>query len=198
LIAANQPITISILSKLTSASVLFAPDFMPAPASALSVFDVSKLARELIVECQEWGPDSGPLSAYARTIFETLAAVVQNLAQSPSPCVLPTPSSDALARALALTEEQAAHAPNFIDIARESGQSSRALARRFSEEMGMTWRDALRRIRMIRAVEALASTDASVTEIAMSVGYNSLSSFNVAFRDLTGKSPSQYRATFQG
>lgn len=198
LIAANQPITISILSKLTSASVLFAPDFMPAPATALSVFDVSALARELIVESRTWGPESGPLSPYARTIFKTLATVVLNLAQTPSPCVLPTPTSDALSRALALTEAQAAGAPNFRDIAQDSGQSPRALSRRFSDEMGMTWRDALRRIRMIRAVEALASSDASVTDIAMAVGYNSLSSFNAAFRDLTGTSPSQYRATFQG
>lgn len=197
LIAANQPITISILSKLTSASVLFAPNFMPAPASVLSVFDVSALARELIVECQNWGPESGPLTPYAQSIFKTLAAVVQNLALSPSPCVLPTPTSDALVRALTLTEEQAENTPKFTDIARGSGQSPRALARRFSDEMGMTWRDALRRIRMIRAVEALASTDASITEIAMAVGYNSLSSFNVAFRDLTGKTPSQYRASFQ-
>ena len=60
----------------------------------------------------------------------------------------------------------------------------------------MTWREALRRVRMIRAVEALATSDAPITEIAMSVGYNSLSAFNAAFRDLTGKSPSAYRATF--
>jgi AraC-like DNA-binding protein len=197
LITANQPITISILSRLTSASVLFSTNFMPTPASVLSVFDVSPLARELIVECQDWGPESGPLTPYAQTILETLATVVRNLAQSPSPCVLPTPSSDALTRALALTEEHAANDPKFTQIAHDTGQSPRALARRFSEEIGMTWRDALRRIRMIRAIEALASSDASVTEIAMTVGYNSLSSFNVAFRDLTGKSPSQYRATFQ-
>jgi AraC-like DNA-binding protein len=198
LIAAGHPITISILSKLTSASVLYARGFMPEPPQALTVFDMSPLARELIDECRAWGPESGPLTPYARRIFETLAAVASKLAESPSPCVLPTPTSPALARALALTERQADGAPSFTAIAREAGQSPRALARRFAEEMGMTWREALRRIRMIRAVEALASSDASVTEIALSVGYSSLSAFNAAFRDLTGKSPSEYRATFRG
>jgi AraC-like DNA-binding protein len=197
LIAAGHPITVSILSKLTSASVLFAPSFMPPPAQVLTVFDISLLARELIMECLAWGPESAPLTPYARRIFETLAAVVLKLAESPSPCVLPSPASPALARALALTEEQANGTPSFEDIARETGQSPRALARRFSEEMGMTWREALRRIRIIRAVEALAGSDASVTEIALAVGYNSLSAFNAAFRDLTGRSPSEYRATFQ-
>ena len=197
LISAGHPITISILSRLTSASVLFAIDFMPAPPDVLSVFDVSPLARELIGECQTWGADNGPLTPYSRSIFQSLSAVVTRLAQTPSPCVLPVPTSPALARALALTEEQATSTPNFNDIARKTGQSPRTLARRFSDEMGMTWRDALRRIRMIRAIEALAISDAPITQIALDVGYNSLSAFNVAFRDMTGKSPTQYRATFQ-
>jgi AraC-like DNA-binding protein len=62
----------------------------------------------------------------------------------------------------------------------------------------MTWSEALRRIRIIRAVEALAGTEAPVTEIALEVGYSSISAFNAAFRDLTGKSPTEYRASFRG
>lgn len=197
LITADHPVTISILSRLTSASVLFAPGFITAPQQVLSVFDVSPLARELIYECRAWGPDNGPLSAYARRLFETLADVVMLLAQNPSPCFLPTPSSPALIRALTLTEKNFAGSPNFEGIARDTGQSSRALARRFAEEMGMTWREALRRIRIIRAVEMLASSNNSITEIALAVGYNSLSAFNSAFRELNGKSPSEYRATFR-
>lgn len=197
LIAADHPVTISIQSRLTSASVLYAPSFAPSPPQVLSVFDVSPLARELIAECREWGPEGGALSPYAQRIFETLVAVILKLAETPNPCVLPTPTSPGLARALLMTEERAGGAPVFTEIARATGQSPRALARRFSAEMGMTWREALRRIRLIRAVEALASGDAPVTEIALDVGYNSLSAFNAAFRDLMGKSPGEYRATFR-
>ncbi|MBR0556302.1 helix-turn-helix domain-containing protein [Ciceribacter sp. L1K23] len=197
LIAAGEPITISILSKLVSASVLFSPSFMPAPARALTVFDVSPLARELIAECRQWGQETSSLTSYARQIFKTLSTVALRLAETPSPCVLPAPASEGLARALALTEERARGEPDFDTIARDSGQSPRTLARRFSEEMGMTWREALRRIRIIRAVEALAMTDASVTDICLSVGYTSLSAFNAAFRDLTGKTPTEYRASFR-
>lgn len=196
LIAAGHPITITILSKLTSASVLFATNFMAPPVQTLSVFDVSPLARELIFACREWGPENGSLTPYSKRIFETLAVVVSDLAQNPSPCVLPVPNSAAVTRALALTEELSSGTPRFEEVARSTGQSSRALARRFAEEMGMTWSEALRRIRMIRAVEELAQSESSVTEIAMGVGYNSLSAFNTAFRDLMGMSPTQYRATF--
>lgn len=51
---------------------------------------------------------------------------------------------------------------------------------------------------MMRAVEALAGSDSPVTEIAFLVGYNSVSAFNAAFRDLLGVSPTQYRESFRG
>jgi AraC-like DNA-binding protein len=88
-------------------------------------------------------------------------------------------------------------AARTLTIARATGQSTRALARRFADEMGMTWRQALQRLRLMRAVEALATTDAPVTEIALDVGYNSLSAFNAAFRELVGTSPTAYRRSFR-
>jgi len=198
LIAAGEPVTISILTRLVSASVLFAPGFATPPPAPLSVFEVTPLARELIAECRTYGEDAGPLDSYARQLLATLAAVAARLALSPTPCVLPAPSSPVLARALALTEARQADAPSFPEIARESGLSPRALSRRFSEELGMTWGQTLRRIRMISAVEALAGSQAPVTEIAFSVGYASLSAFNAAFRDFAGQSPSAFRAGLRG
>ncbi len=196
LIAADHPVTIAILTQLTTASVLFAPGFMSAPPRAVTVFDVSPLARELIHECRDFGPDS-VLDAYARALFTTLSAVALKLCNTPSPFVLPVPSSPQLQRALDLTEAQAAGQPVFGAIARATGQSPRALSRRFAAEMGMSWQQALRRIRLMRAVELLASTADPVTEIAMTVGYTSLSAFNAAFRELVAMSPTQYRASFR-
>ena len=60
----------------------------------------------------------------------------------------------------------------------------------------MTWRAALRRLRVLRSIELLAGSDGSVTRIAMDVGYNSLSVFETAFRDLTDTTPTEYRAGF--
>jgi len=196
LIAAGHPITISVLSQLTTASVLFPSSVMDEPSEALSVFDMTPLARELVAECRDWGQDAHPLSEYARGIFAALSGVVTRLAQMPSRCVLPAPKSQALIKAVALTEEQFDRNLAFDEIALSSGQSPRALARRFAEEMGMTWTQTLARIRIINAIERLATTDATITQIAVSVGYNSLSGFNAAFRDLTDMTPTQYRTSF--
>ncbi len=196
-IAAGEPITISILTKVTSASVLFSPTVFLAPKTPLVVFDMSSLARELIAECRPWVSQNEPLSPYAAQIFSTLATVVENLVKTPSACSLPVPKSIGLVKALEMTESQYDNDPKFTDIALATGQSERALARRFSAEMGMTWREVLRRIRLMKAVELLAGSDEPVTTIAFNVGYRSLSAFNAAFQDLIGKTPSQYRATFK-
>jgi AraC-like DNA-binding protein len=70
----------------------------------------------------------------------------------------------------------------------------RSLARRFMGEIGMTWGEAQRRMRMIRAIEAMAEGERTVADIALSVGYSSLSAFNAAFRDFTGQTPTEFRA----
>jgi AraC-like DNA-binding protein len=176
--------------------VLFSTDFMTSPKNVLTVFEMSPLARELVRECRNWGADSGPLSPFAKRIFGTLADVVHQLALVPSKSVLPSPKSPQLVRAVQLTHDMAHAEPTFGEIAAQSNQSPRALARRFSSEMGMTWREVLRHIRIIKAVELLATTDAQITEIAFSVGYGSLSGFNAAFRQQMQMSPTEYRASF--
>lgn len=76
-------------------------------------------------------------------------------------------------------------------------QTPRTLARRLLAETGQRWGEILRRMRMIRAIEMLAETDLAVTEIALSVGYQSLSAFNASFRSFTGQTPTAYRDGFK-
>ena len=52
-------------------------------------------------------------------------------------------------------------------------------------------------VRILRAIEMMASGNESVTTIAMHVGYSSLSAFHAAFRDLTDQTPSEYRRGFE-
>ncbi|WP_243704541.1 helix-turn-helix transcriptional regulator [Micromonospora sp. KC723] len=103
--------------------------------------------------------------------------------------------SPELRRALRLTQDRLAVQVRLEDVAREVGLAPRSLARRF-EETGMTWRATLRWMRMLRAIEELAAGDASVTTVALTVGYTPLSAFNAAFRELTGRTPTQYRTSF--
>ena len=196
LLSAGRPATVSIPQPATTASVLFHVDFVPPPPQDLMVFDLDPLARALVAECGGWPEADEPLPPYARTIFAALAAVAWKQAESPSPVVIPSGRSVEVRTALRLTEERLGDEVRFEDLAAAVGLVPRSLARRFEAEMGMTWRATLRRMRVLRAVERLAADDTPVTTIAHDVGYGSLSAFNVAFRELTGATPSEYRHTF--
>jgi AraC-like DNA-binding protein len=197
LISAGEAILVAIPQPVTTSSVLFDPGFAPEPPAPLTVFDLSVLARALLSECADWQDSAEPLPSYARSVFGALAAVTWRLAQHPSPVMVPAGDSPELRRALALTNERLAEDVRFEDIANDVGLAPRSLARRFEDECGMTWRAVLRRMRVLRAIEQLAASEDTVTTIAHSVGYTSLSAFNAGFRDLTGCTPSQYRATFR-
>jgi AraC-like DNA-binding protein len=194
LIAAEHPIEITVPVPVVSASVLVSTDFAPAPAAPLSVFDLSPLANALLAECGAWGESDEPLADYAVTMFRALVAATWELATRPSPARMPAGRSTELRRALALTQERLAEDPRVETIAADVGVAARTLARRFEEELGMTWRAALRRLRVLRAIELLAASDDTVTNIAMTVGYSSLSAFQAAFREITGQTPTAYRS----
>ncbi|WP_433201355.1 AraC family transcriptional regulator [Dactylosporangium sp. CS-047395] len=193
LIEAGRAIRVSIPQPVTTASVLFDTAFCPPPAAPLAVFDLTPLARALVAECADCA-DSG--TPYGAALFTALAAVAWRLAETPSPVVVPAGRSAELRRALRLTEERLGGQVRFEDVADAIGLAPRSLARRFEDETGLTWRAVLRRMRIMRAVEELAAGDAPVTKIAFAVGYTSLSAFNAAFRELTGRSPTQYRESF--
>ncbi len=196
LIAAGEPIQVAIPQPVTTSSVLFDPGFATPPPAPLTVFDLSPLARALVTECVQWPDAEGPLPSYARSVFGALAAVAWRLAEHPSPVTVPAGRSPELRRALAVTEQGLTEDLTFEDVARDVGLAPRSLARRFEDECGLTWSAVLRRMRVLRAIEQLATNQGAITTIAHAVGYTSLSAFNVAFRDLTGRTPTQYRRTF--
>ena len=197
LITAGEAIHVAIAQPVTTSSVLFDPGFAPEPPAPLTVFDLSPLARALVSECVAWPDAEEPLPPYAHSLFSALAAVAWRLAQQPSPVTVPAGRSPELRQALALTEHRLAGEIRFEEVARDVGLAPRSLARRFEDECGMTWSAVVRRMRVLRAIEELAIGEDSVTTTAHAVGYTSLSAFNAAFRDLTGRTPTQYRATFQ-
>lgn len=76
-------------------------------------------------------------------------------------------------------------------LAIESGLSSRSLNRLMLQELGLTPKQFLVAARIEKALELLRKPGASVTDVAYSVGYNSLSQFISAFRAQTGQLPSE-------
>ncbi len=72
-----------------------------------------------------------------------------------------------------------------------AGASARTLARLFEREAGMTFGSWRQQLRLLRSLELLAGGE-SVTSVALSLGYESLSAFVSMFRRNLGRTPGRY------
>ncbi|MBS5481634.1 MAG: helix-turn-helix domain-containing protein [Clostridiales bacterium] len=82
-------------------------------------------------------------------------------------------------------------------LALDSGYSVRSLTAQFKQCTGETVIGFLHRLRIEKACYYLSCTAMSITEIALSVGFNNLSFFNKVFKTQTGQTPSQYRTALK-
>ncbi|WP_375196127.1 helix-turn-helix transcriptional regulator [Sphingobium sp.] len=82
-----------------------------------------------------------------------------------------------------------------IQMLADACQLSRShLSRSFREATGTTLVEYSTAIRMIRAKALLAAKDMSIGDVAMQIGFGSLSSFSNAFRRETGYNPTEFAA----
>jgi AraC-like DNA-binding protein len=79
-------------------------------------------------------------------------------------------------------------------LARIAHVSEAHFIRTFRATFGETPHRYLQRRRVERSMFMLRETDRSVTEICFDVGFASLGTFGRTFRDIVGKSPTQYRS----
>ncbi|MFC3853219.1 helix-turn-helix transcriptional regulator [Salinispirillum marinum] len=80
-------------------------------------------------------------------------------------------------------------------LASELGTSVHYLSQVLSQEMQTTFYGYINDARIAAAKEMLKTSQQSVLDVAMSVGYNTRSSFYKAFKQRTGMTPSKYKAS---
>lgn len=154
------------------------------PSSCCEVWRVSPLLREVIIRFAD-EPETllaEHLGALLVAELDRLDTVPINFSKAQSPQLISI--QDAL---LANPSDKR----TLSQWAREVGALPRTLMRRLKAETGMTFRQWRRQIRVLKATEALA-TGASVTAVALDVGYETSSAFIEAFRQHTGKTPARY------
>ena len=178
-----------MLGEVTMRTLYLWPDaaaFMPATCH---VVPVSSLLRELIVRATELPvhyDESGPAGHVVALILEELRGL-QSL-----PLQLPMPR-DARLRGLcqALLDAPGDQRP-LAAWAKTVNASGRTLARRFQSETGLSFGAWRQQARVLEAMGRLGS-GAPVTQVALDLGYESVSAFSAMFRRAAGASPSYYR-----
>jgi AraC-like DNA-binding protein len=97
--------------------------------------------------------------------------------------------------ALRLMHHNPAHSWTVAELARETGVSRAALARRFHELVGEPPMTFLTNWRIALAADLLLDPGATIGSVAQQVGYGSPFALSVAFKRVRGISPQQHRTS---
>jgi AraC-like DNA-binding protein len=102
-------------------------------------------------------------------------------------------SDPVIGHALRLLHHNPAHPWTVAELARETGLSRAALARRFTELVGEPPMSFLTSWRIALAADLLLEPGATVGSVAHQVGYSSPFALSTAFKRIRGVSPQQHR-----
>jgi AraC-like DNA-binding protein len=186
--------SIVMLSDLTMRTLYLREDAASFMPKACRVVPVSPLLRELIVRATELPlqyDEDGPAGHVVALVLAELRGL-QSL-----PLQLPMPAHPRL-RALCQTLLRAPGDPRTLDEwAKMLNASARTLARRFRSETGLSFGAWRQQARVLEAMGRLGG-GAPVTQVALDLGYDSVSAFSAMFRRAAGASPSEYRLRPQG
>jgi AraC-like DNA-binding protein len=153
------------------------------------VLPISPLLRELIVRATELPmqyDERGPAGHVVALILTELRA------EQSLPLQLPMPRDTRLRR-LCQALLAAPGDPRTLDAwAGTANASARTLARLFQSETGLTFGAWRQQARVLEAMGRLAN-GAPVTQVALDLGYESVSAFSAMFRRAAGASPSAFR-----
>lgn len=107
---------------------------------------------------------------------------------------LRAPLCTPIQRAMGLIQQRYWEQVSLSALAGQVGMSKYRLSHRFREEIGMTFRDYVLRVRIERAKVLLADRHVSISEVAQNVGFGDLPHFDKVFKRYAGITPSAYRS----
>ena len=147
---------------------------------------VTPLLRELILHVSRIGALDRRKPEQARLVGVLLD---QLAAARDVSLALPSPRDPRARRFAELVTRAPGDDASITALARRAGASLRTIERCFLRETGVPVGDWRRRVRLFHALRLLED-GASVTEVALDVGYASTSAFSQAFARQFGRSPS--------
>jgi AraC-like DNA-binding protein len=156
------------------------------------VLDATPLLRELIQFATRWPATRRRGDRLANAYFRSFGMLLEEWLVEAKAYRLPRGRSKLVQQAIALTVEHCAEL-ELPWLCRRLGVSERSLRRHLHAETGLGFRELSAQARVLRAMALLADGQNSVTETALSVGFESPSAFAKSFARVAGESPRAYR-----
>jgi AraC-like DNA-binding protein len=185
----------TMIRNLDGVSIYFDPACFPHDhTKRIQTFPITTMVQEMLLHTLRWQPGSVEHTLIARSFYQTLSMLCMEQMQAKPDRLftLPRATHPSIMRAMEAALANPGQA-NLSLALHHAGMSERSFRRHFHEETGMTWQDWMTQARLFHAANQLAE-GRRVTEVAVDVGYASLSAFAKAFTKLMGVSPVRFRS----
>ena len=159
-----------------------------------NIYSVSHLLREMILFTKNW---NGKIVKGEGLKYDFLKALKGVLLEGNDrklgfPVQHPFPKDEMLLKIAKYINANLEKSLSIEEIAKEFGMSTRTLSRKFKDQLGINYVRFVRALRITRSLELMTEEKYNMYEIAMLVGYNSLSSFSNIFKKVIGIAPTEY------
>ena len=192
----HEPHAIEMLTETHMRTVYFHPDFMAScnaftQRSIVHVVVASPMIKELVLGLFETERSDDMRALMARLLLHALVETAY------LPTYLPMPTDERLKNTLLTLIAKNDWQQSLDEVSARSHMSSRTFTRRFTSEVGMSFRDWRQRARLVKSLDLLAINQ-SIKSIAHTLGFASTSAYCAAFRDLLDCIPSEFRPIKRG
>lgn len=156
---------------------------------------VSDFAASMTDYALRWNAETSLRERKARCFFVTLGEMLPEWFRHERILWTPYAENSSIQKVIDFASRRGPSV-TLPEVAEHAGMSERTLRRHLQAELGQSWREFIRELRMNRAMELLRKEGRSITETAFEVGFSSSSAFSSAFFGYVGKTPSVYAKAF--
>ncbi len=164
-----------------------------------NIYFATDLIREMFLFSRNWsGPiEEGTPSFHFLKGMKSVLPLV-NSPIIPFPIQHPFPKDETLIAIARFLMNNMERNYTLEEVAQEFGMSTRTLSRKFKTQMGLNYVRFLRSLRITKSLELIAENKYNMYEVAMLVGYGSLSTFSNIFYKILQMRPTDYQSYIRG
>lgn len=159
----------------------------------LGIYPVSKLLSELLNFGEHWNGHFFP-GSWEYELLLTMKHLLPRENLRKFSIQLPTTNDQRLNEIIKFIRGNLENPLTLVLTANKFGMSVRSMTRLFNHELGISFIQYLKMLRIIRAMELIKDTHLSMSEIAYEIGYSNLSAFSNTFQQLTNMRPTEFKS----
>lgn len=196
----NVPHKLKVSHSATQLHSIYFPEFLDVTNdfhNEFGIYPATDLIIAIIRFSEKWNKKSVNKTMEYFELIKSLYQIIAEKKESRLALQLPFSENEQVIKVTLFIQGNYDKNLSLEVMTEKFNMSERTFTRWFKKELGISFVQYLKSVRILNAIELLLKTNLSIAEISNHVGYDSLSSFSNLFFTFTGKRPNEMRRYFE-